>query len=99
MLELTDYWTKEAGQSLAYRFADAMCETLEGVLLFPRAGAPLDLRIRRLRGTRTRRVRGFENYVIYYREAEGRIDVLHVLHAARNHERILREPEPPDAPA
>ena len=96
---MTDYWTKEAGQSLARRFADALFETLEGVLLFPRAGAPLDLRIRRLRGTRTWRVRGFENYVIYYREVEGRIDVLHVLHSARDRERILREPEPPDEPA
>jgi toxin ParE1/3/4 len=99
LVELTNYWSREAGQSIAHRFADALRETLDGVLLFPRAGAPLDVRIRRLRGTRAWRVRGFENYVIYYREVEDRIDVLHVLHAARDRERILRKPEPPDAPA
>jgi plasmid stabilization system protein ParE len=98
-LDLAEYWRSVGGEMLSRRFGAALRETLDGVLLFPRAGAPLGMRVRRLRGTRTWRVRGFENYVIYYREVDGRIEVLHVLHAARDHERILRAPQPPDEPA
>jgi toxin ParE1/3/4 len=99
LFELEAYWVREAGKPFAHRFADSLRQTLEGVLLVPQAGAPLSNRVRCLRGTRTWRVRGFENYVIYYRPIQGGIEVFHVLHAARDRDRILRAPRSPDEPA
>jgi toxin ParE1/3/4 len=36
-------------------------------------------------------IRGFENYLIFYLPTEAGIDVLRVLHGARDIDRILRE--------
>ncbi|MBN9524764.1 MAG: type II toxin-antitoxin system RelE/ParE family toxin [Alphaproteobacteria bacterium] len=40
------------------------------------------------------------NYVIYYRTmpADRGIEVLHIIHAARDHESIMRDGEPPARP-
>jgi toxin ParE1/3/4 len=44
-----------------------------------------------LRGLRSWVVKGFENYIIFYREVEGGIEVLRVLHGARDIDRALAE--------
>lgn len=50
----------------------------------------------RLEGLRVRRVEGFEKHLIFDRETAGGIDVIRVLHGARDISRIL-DAETPDA--
>lgn len=57
----------------------------------PGIGARKDVRNRRLAGLRQWRIRGFERYQIYYQETEESIEVIRVLHGARDIDRSLEE--------
>lgn len=56
---------------------------------FPHLGTQLKFSDARLQDIRMRRVRGYENYLIFYRADEKSIDVIRVLHRARNIENLL----------
>lgn len=45
----------------------------------------------RLKGIRTWRITGFDNYLIFYRAVPGGIQVLHVYHGARDLEALFDE--------
>lgn len=83
------YWESVGGRTLSHRFIAALQETFDAMLLFPLAGAPLRSRSERLHDVRTWPVRGFRSYLVYYRLTGELIDVLHVLHAARDRDPIL----------
>jgi len=40
---------------------------------------------------RRRPVRGFENFLIFYRESGGRVEIIRVLHGARDIESLLED--------
>jgi len=52
----------------------------------PSLGAILDTALLNAPGIRTWTVKGFERYVILYREIAGGIEVLRVIHGSRNWE-------------
>jgi toxin ParE1/3/4 len=79
--------------SAADRFADAVQLALSKLAAFPGAGSLKPFRDARLRGVRTWRVPGFKKYLIIYRPIEDGIEVLAVLHGARNLRARLRERE------
>ena len=76
----------EAGK----RFYDAVEDALEKLARMPGMGAIREVRKPALQGLRSWPIRHYENYLIFYRPLkEGGIEVLHVLHGARNVERIV----------
>jgi toxin ParE1/3/4 len=66
------------------RFLDDIELTFEALARMPRVGALCRFRNPRFAGVRVWRVRGFENYLIFYRPRQDGIEVLRVIHGARD---------------
>ncbi len=82
------YLARRAGPEIAIRFNAAAIDTFEAIARNPglgerRAGPP------HLGDMRVRRVEGFENYIVFYRSDEQQIEIVRVLHASRNLDRII----------
>jgi toxin ParE1/3/4 len=69
---------------------DAVEQTSEFLLANSEAGAFYPAENNRLAGIRVFQVRGFPNHLIFYRELANGIEVLRVLHGARNVDAVLR---------
>jgi toxin ParE1/3/4 len=87
---IVDYLRRE-NADVALRFAEAAQATLARLAEFPGLGSLKHFRSPRLRGVRSYAVRGFPNHLILYRAMEAAIDVLAVVHGARDLPRIPRE--------
>ncbi len=74
----------------ALRFHEAVCHTFQNLTDSPLAGAIVEGVPLRLRGLRKWPVHGFVHYAVYYLPTSDSIDVVRVLHGARNVQRILR---------
>jgi len=81
----------ERNPDAARRFRQAAEATFKALARTPGIGAPYKVANPRLQGLRCTGVRRFRNYVIFYLPIEGGIDVIRVLHAARNIKPILEE--------
>lgn len=93
-LDLADSYQYLANTSaaLAQRFLDSVQQTVDG-LCEPSLPGMLWLSDHpRLTGTRWTTVRGFENYLIIFRLDSNRLDVMRILHGARDIEAVLRAP-------
>ena len=77
----------------AHRFRQAAEVTMASLARMPGMGEPYEIANPRLEGLRCARVGRFRNYLIFFRPHEGGIDVIRVLHAARNIEDILKAEE------
>ena len=76
----------EAGK----RFYDACENAFETLAEHPRIGAMRRVRTAKLKGLRSWPINGYDNYLIFYLPlAERGIDVLHVLHGARDLKPII----------
>jgi toxin ParE1/3/4 len=73
----------------AMRFLAAAEATFRDLLKKPDLGALGEFRSRFLNGVRRWRVKGFKNYLIFYREVEDGIEVIRVLHGARDIDAIF----------
>lgn len=78
----------------AEQFVDAVERACQELLEFPGMGAMARLRAADVRNVRKLSVPGFANLIIFYRERDDGIEVLRVLHGARDIESILAEEEP-----
>jgi|WetSurMetagenome_2_1015567.scaffolds.fasta_scaffold896939_2 toxin ParE1/3/4 len=76
----------------AIRFLAAAERTFQRLAGMPELGERQEFGRRELAGLRMWHVEGFDNYVIFYRPAEGGIDVLRVLHAARDTAAVFGDP-------
>ena len=74
----------------ALRFLAAIDRTVEDLALQPLKGRLRKFRGRNLKNIRSWRVEGFENYLIFYRFAEMRLEVLRVKHGAMDFPNALR---------
>ena len=95
-LDLLDqfvYFGEQAGVELAERYFAAVDETCLQLLKHPRSGPLYDCRIARLDGLRRVPVKGFENYLVFYLPNENGIDVIRVLHGARDIDSLFAEEE------
>lgn len=79
-------------QTAAIRFFQAVDGTLEGLLAMPRTGRLRDSEQPMLAGVRSRPVKGFGNYLIFYRVVDAGIEVVRVLHGARDLPTIFDPP-------
>jgi toxin ParE1/3/4 len=95
-LDLLDqfvYLGEQGGIELAERYLAAVDDTSLQLLNGPRVGRLYDSRIARLDGLRWFPVKGFESYLIFYMANEDSIDVIRVVHGARDIDSLFAEEE------
>jgi toxin ParE1/3/4 len=66
------------------RFLEAVESTFQALARMPRVGALCRFRNPRFVGVRMWRVRDFENYLIFYRPRQDGVEVLRLVHGARD---------------
>ena len=74
----------------ALRFLAAAEESCRALAQNPEMGVVCQFQGPRTKGLRRWRVKGFENYLIFYRPIRDGIDVARVLHGARDIELLFR---------
>ena len=87
--EQADYLAKQASLETALRFYDAAAATFEKIAQMPSMGERWDSSNPRLAELRVWRVEGFEKRLIFYRPVDGGIEIVRVLHGARDIESVL----------
>ena len=75
----------------ATRVIEAAHETFESLADTPGLGRPRKFQNPKLKGVRSWRVSGFDNYLIFYRPIPEGVQVLHVCHGARDIEALFDE--------
>ena len=82
----------DASLETALRFYDAAASTFEKIASMPGIGERWESAQPRLVGLRVSRVDGFENHLIFYKPTDDGIEIVRVLHGARDIGSIL-DPE------
>lgn len=85
------HYQEQGDLELAFRFVDKVQETCERLRKMPYIGSPRDFPSSRFRGLRQWPVKGFEDYLIFYRVTQDRIDIYRILHGRRDIEGIFEE--------
>lgn len=88
LIEQADYIARNNLQA-AYRFLDAVEETLALLSRFPEIGKSRNVHSRVFANVRQFPITGFEKYLVFYRPIKAGIEILRVLHGARDLKRIL----------
>lgn len=84
-------YLNEHNPDAAREFLTAIDRTVEGLSLHPLKGRLRKFRGKDLRNIRSWRVDDFENYLIFYRFAGDRLEILRVKHGAMNFPQALRQ--------
>jgi len=90
-LEETALFIETDSPSAAKRFLDAATSGFRSLSDAPRIGGRVETSNTALTGLRRWRVPGFENHLIFYRVTDESIEIIRVLHGARDIESILSE--------
>jgi toxin ParE1/3/4 len=77
-------WMQRDDPKVALRFLDAAEATFQSLAEFPGMGAPFRVRNPRWASLRSFPIQGFPNHLVFYVPIAGGIDVVRVLHGARN---------------
>jgi toxin ParE1/3/4 len=93
LLEHFVYIGENASVEEAERFLRAADAAFEQLAKRPAMGARRDYRNPRLTGLRMWPISGFEKYLVFYRPTDRGIDVIRVLHGARDLKRLFEEEE------
>jgi toxin ParE1/3/4 len=83
----------ESSATTAARFYRAAIDTMERLVRFPGSGALIPSRQLKLQDIQVKPIRGFGNHLIFYRVVDDQIEIVRVLHAARDWARLIRHPE------
>ena len=83
--DIKAYITKHGTTRAAVRWIQTLRKKCQSVADTPGTGRPRDDLDPGLRSV------AVGNYVIFYREESGRVDIVHILHGARDIERLFRE--------
>jgi toxin ParE1/3/4 len=84
MAAAADYYLREANLDVALRFLAAVESSLARLIEQPDAGATVKLEVPELRNHRFRLVKGFEDYLVFYRVTDDALEVSRILHGARD---------------
>jgi toxin ParE1/3/4 len=87
------YLVAEASLETALRFYDAASSTLGNVASMPGIGEQWPSANPRLSGLRVWRIEGFVKHLIFYRQVDDGIEIVRILHGARDIDTVL-EAEP-----
>jgi toxin ParE1/3/4 len=85
------YLLVEASEAVAVRFEEAVQNLTQTLAGMPGIGVPCSFRNPELRDVRRLTVTGFENWLLFYRGTDDRIDVIRVLHGAQDIAAIFEE--------
>ena len=86
-----DYLAREASLETALRFYDAAASTFEAITRMPGLGERRETLKPRLAGLRVWRIEGFENHWVFYQQTEAGIEIVRVLHGARDIATVIEE--------
>ena len=87
----TALYLEERNPDAALRFLAAVEETLAAIAGMPGLGVARPFRHPRLSGLRMLPVHGFVNHLVFYRETDAGIELVRVLHGARDIEAVFAE--------
>jgi toxin ParE1/3/4 len=90
LIDIASY-IAEDNLDAAERFLDAAEEAFTLLASMPSMGRVVTFQSPIAQGIRVWRVQGFPRYLIFYRVVEHRIEIVRVLHAARDIERLFEE--------
>ena len=76
--------------AVAHRYAIALEDAYERIRTMPEIGVPRSYRARGLKAVRVWAVPGFRRFLIFYRVTPKTVEVIRVLHSARDIPRVLR---------
>jgi len=93
LLEQFVYFGEQANLELAERYFAAVDETCRHLVKHPKMGTHYDSGIARLEGMRRFPVNGFEEYLVFYLPHLHGIDVIRILHGARDIVSLFAEEE------
>ena len=79
------YFFFERDASVAEKFLTCLYETYEMIANMPELGELYHFRNPAMQDARVRRIKKFSNYLIFYRIETDRIEILRVLHGARDY--------------
>jgi toxin ParE1/3/4 len=91
--EQAAYLAKELSLETALRFYDAAAATFEQIARMPSMGERWDSTKPRLAELRVWRIQGFESHLIFYRPASDGVEIVRLLHGARDIDRVLESDE------
>ena len=89
--EQAGYLGHAVGLEMALRFYDAAGDTFGQIARMPGMGERRESSDSRLAGLRVWRIQGFTTHLVFYRQANGMVEIVRVLHSARDIDRILSE--------
>jgi len=91
LLEQFVYFGEQGSVEVAERYFEAFDKTCALLMQHPHAGKPYDAGVSRLARLRRFLVKDFENYLIFYIPRRSGIEIVRVLHAARDVGGVLAE--------
>lgn len=91
ILAQADWYELQSDRKLAERWDRAVTLSILRLVRTPRAGALCGFKAEALRATRRLPVTGFSAHLIFYNFLENQVDVLRVVHGARDLESLLSE--------
>lgn len=75
-------WIAQDRHSVSSRFLDAAEASFRQLARSPKIGALGEFASPHLAGIRRWRIKGFENYLVFYRPVEDGVEIIRVLHGA-----------------
>jgi toxin ParE1/3/4 len=84
-----DYLEEQAGLETAERFLDQLISSFEDLSRMPKIGFLCGFRKPATRRLRRWAVKGFENWLIFYQQRRDGVEIVHVMHGARDIESLL----------
>ncbi len=81
-----DYLEEQAGLETAEHFLDQLITSFETLAHMPRMGVPCGFRKLAIRRWP---VKGFENWLIFYRPMRDGVEIAHIMHETRDIESLL----------
>lgn len=89
ILSNAEYLEDQGGLEIAQRFLDATQNTFEALARMPKVGALCAFRSPALRRIRRWPVKGFENWLIFYQPRRNGVEIVHLIHGARDIESLF----------
>jgi plasmid stabilization system protein ParE len=90
LLNLSGFLSDES-EEIAQSFLDACDASFQFLAANPHAGAQRDFESPELSNVRMWRIRNFEKYLIFYVPTGKAIKILHIIHSARDYNRIFED--------
>jgi toxin ParE1/3/4 len=87
------YFATNVNIALADRFELMFKDTIEKIQVAPELGVLYAARSKKTRGLRFRKMTRFKKHLVFYRITRNVVEIVRVLHGARNLDRILRKGE------